>query len=41
MDEVFEADIAKSRRIDEARWARRPFAEKVVEQVFFFIRIVL
>lgn len=41
MDEVFEADIAKSRRIDEARWARRPFAEKVVEQVFFFLRIVL
>lgn len=41
MDEVFEADIAKSRRIDPARWNNRPLGEKVVEQVFFLLRIFL
>ncbi|MEZ0314183.1 MAG: phosphatidylserine/phosphatidylglycerophosphate/cardiolipin synthase family protein [Myxococcota bacterium] len=41
MDQTFERDIAKSVRIDRATWHRRPIAEKIVESIFFALRILL
>jgi cardiolipin synthase len=41
MDQTFEKDIAKSQRIDPERWHRRPMAEKVVEGIFYMLRIFL
>lgn len=41
MDATFERDIAKSARIDRETWHRRPLAEKVVESIFFLLRVLL
>ncbi len=41
MDQVFERDMAKSARIDRDTWHRRPLAEKIVESLFFALRILL
>jgi cardiolipin synthase len=41
MDEQFEADIRRSRRVDPETWHRRPAIDKLLEQVFYGLRVFI
>ena len=41
MDARFEADLARSRRVDPETWHRRPGLDKLLEQIFYKLRVFI
>lgn len=41
LDRTFEADLARAQRIDPNTWHRRPWLDKLFEQLFYKLRILL
>jgi cardiolipin synthase len=41
LDAQFDADLQRSRRVDPERWHRRPPLDKLLEQVFYTLRVLI
>jgi len=41
LDDQFDADLARSRKVDPETWHRRPAIDKLLEQVFYKLRVFI